>query len=139
MSQDLARLTRLLGAASASTRALVETLLEQDRAGALWGERVGPTLSQAVSKNHSLLRLAQRDGQVGYPAVQFDGRRPLPGLAPVLAALDGALRPLTGAGWLTLASPDLDGRCPVEALRDREADGVLALARQVARAAACCR
>lgn len=43
---------------------------------------------------------------------------------------------LTVASWLTAANDELDGRRPVDALADGDADAVVRLARRLARAAA---
>lgn len=148
MADDAPDLARLLTHASDATQTLVRTILEQDHVDQLWAAQIGPALAQAdvarllgvsvqaVSKNRGLLRIANRDGRVVYPVVQFDGRGPLPGLALVLAALGDALQPLTIASWLTLTTGALDDRSPVEALRAGDVQAVLALAQQVARAAA---
>lgn len=148
VSVNTAHLNRLLTAASPAVQEHVARLLEQDHADQVWGAQIGPALTQAdvgrlldvtpqaVSKNRGLLRLQNRDGRLVYPILQFDGRRVLPGLADVLAILEGSLLPLTIASWLTSAKRSLTGRTPVEALRDGDLDEVLALARQTAAAAA---
>lgn len=111
-----------------------------------WGELIGPALSEPdaarllgrpvneVAGDPGLLRLTNQDGQPVYPVIQFDGRRPLPGLADVLALLDGPLLPLTIASWLTSPKAALDGRTAVQALRDGDQQQVLGLARQTAAA-----
>ncbi len=132
----------LYARASGPAQALALAVLEQDLADQQWAAHVGPALSQsdaarllgvsvqAVSKNHGLLRVRNRDGRVVYPVVQFDGRRVLPGLPEVLALLDGPLLPLTVASWLMTPATSLGERTPVDALRDGDADDVLRLARQ---------
>ncbi len=148
MTLDTRHLSKLLSHASTDTQALIQTMLEQDEVDQRWATQIGPALTQqdvarllevsvqAVSKNKQLLRITNRDGRVVYPVFQFDGRRPLPGLGVVLTALHGALLPLTSASWLTLRTPALGDRSPAQALRDDDVATVLALAHQVARAAA---
>ena len=123
-------------------------VLEQDHANQAWAAQIGPGLTQAdvarllnvtvqaVSKNKGLLRLENRDGRPVYPIVQFDGRRVLPGVADIVAILDGPLLPLTIASWLTSPKQALAGRTAIEALRAGQVDEVTALARQTAGAAA---
>lgn len=148
MTVDAARLAELLTAASPAAQDHVARVLEQDLADRAWSAQLGPSLAQAdvarllgvsvqaVSKSRALLRLRNRDGRPVYPVLQFDGRRPLPGIAAVLAVLDGPLLPLTTASWLTTVQDDLGRRTPVQALRDGDVDEVLALARRTASAAA---
>jgi hypothetical protein len=148
MSIDTRHLAKLVAHASTETQALIQTMLEQDEVDQQWAAQIGPALTQqdvarllevsvqAVSKSKQLLRITNRDGRVVYPVFQFDGRRVLPGLGLVLAALNGALLPLTTASWLTLPTPALCERSPAEALRDADVPAVVALAHQVARAAA---
>ncbi len=138
----------LFDAASPETRQLVTTLLEQDAADRDWAAQVGPSLTQAdaarllgkseqaTSKDPRLLRVKTRSGRVAYPVVQFDGRTVLAGLGEVLAVLDDVADPLTASAWLTGTQPSLSDRRPVDALRDGDADAVVALARRFARSAA---
>lgn len=147
MSLDTTHLAQLLTAASPAAQDHVVRVLEQDRADQAWSAQIGPGLTQAdvarlldvtvqaVSKNKGLLRLENRDGRPVYPIVQFDGRRALPGVAGILAVLDGPLLPLTIASWLTSTKTALAGRTPIEALRAGDLDQVQALARQTAAAA----
>ncbi|BDZ49443.1 hypothetical protein GCM10025867_16840 [Frondihabitans sucicola] len=77
-----------------------------------------------------VLALPMRDGQVGYPAFQFDSNgEPLPGLARVLDALDPA-RSHTWRDAVWLASPNgaLSGSTPAQSLRAGDVDAVLAVA-----------
>jgi len=148
MGLDTMRLARLLTTASPATQDHVVRVLEQDHADQAWGAQIGPGLTQAdvarllgvtvqaVSKNKGLLRLQNRDGRPIYPIVQFDGRRPLPGVAEVVAILDGPLLPLTIASWLTSRKKALTGRTAIAALRAGEVGLVVSLARQTAAAAA---
>jgi len=129
-------------------RRLARAVLEQDVADQGWAEQLGPAFAQAdvamllgvseqaVSKSRALLRLRQRDGRPVYPVVQFDGRRVVPGLDRVLAPLLASVEALTAASWLTVVRADLQGRRPVDALREGEVDRVLALAEDFARRAA---
>jgi len=138
----------LFDAASPETRQLVTTLLEQDAADRDWAAQVGPSLTQAdaarllgkseqaTAKDPRLLRVKTRSGRVAYPVVQFDGRAVLAGLGEVLAVLDDVADPLTACAWLTGTQPSLGDRRPVDALRDGDADAVVALARRFARSAA---
>jgi hypothetical protein len=82
------------------------------------------------------LRLRNQDGRPVYPVVQFDGRRLLPGVAEVVGILARVVEPLTVASWLTAPNPQLDGRRPVEALRDGDMAAVLAVARSLGSSAA---
>ena len=118
MTVDAARLAEMLTAASPAAQDHVARVLEQDLADRAWGRQIGPSLSQAdvarllgisaqaVSKSRALLRLRNRDGRPVYPVLQFDGRRPLAGVAEVVALLDGPLLPLSIASWLTSPKPD---------------------------------
>ncbi len=79
-------------------------------------------------------------GKARFPAWQFDDERraPLPGLATVLAAVDGGLHPLTIAGFFTTEQPELelDGRpvTPREWLLGHgDPERVVALARDLGR------
>ena len=76
-----------------------------------------------------------RDGEIGYPVFQFDGRRALPGIRAVIGILGPVVAsPWTIASWLTSASTILDGRTPIQALRDGHIEAVMAAARQAAEA-----
>jgi hypothetical protein len=132
--------------ASEETRRQIDRLLEQDADDRAWAEQLGPVYrqsdvahllrksKQAVSTDRGLLRLTLRDGQLGYPVFQFDGRRLLPGirdivqlLAPVVAS------PWTIASWLTSEQPSLGERRPLDRLRAGDTEAVLAEARRMAR------
>lgn len=143
-----ADLGRLAAQASPAAVALARSVLEQDVSDAAWSRQIGPSLTQsdvgrllgkseqAVSKDHRLLRIRNRDGRPVYPVVQFHGRGLLPGLGEVLAVLLSSLQPLTVASWLTSEHVGLARRRPVDALRDGEVEQVAALARQLAASAA---
>lgn len=142
-----ATLQQMVREASPETRYQIERLLRQDADDRAWAGQLGPAYRQgdvarllhksrqAVSADSGLLRLDMRDGEIGYPVFQFDGRRVLPGLREVVRALAPAVATgWTTASWLTSPTPDLDGRTPLDALRAGEADRVLELARRTAAA-----
>lgn len=148
MTPNTKHLAQLFERASPHTQTFLRSVLEQDQADQQWAAQLGAALTQpdvaqllnvsvqAVSRNRGLLRLTNRDGRVVYPVMQFDGRRPLPGVSMVLDVFQGVLRPLSVASWLTVVTPALDERSPLRALRDGDVDRVIALARQAARTAA---
>jgi Protein of unknown function (DUF2384) len=82
------------------------------------------------------LRLRNRDGAGGYPAVQFAGIRQIPGVGDVVCALQPALLPLTLASWLTAPNRALAGRTPISALQAGDHTQVLTLAQQLGSSAA---
>lgn len=140
-----ASLHRMVRAASPETRYQIEILLRQDADDRAWAAQLGPVYRQsdvarllhksrqAVSADQGLLRLEMRDGQIGYPVFQFDGRRVLPGMRAVVRALAPVVASSwTTASWLTSPAPELDGRTPLEALRAGDVEAVLALARRTA-------
>jgi len=142
-----ASVQRMVRDASPDTRYQIERLLRQDADDRAWAEQLGPAYRQgdvarllgksrqAVSADSSLLRLEMRDGEIGYPVFQFDGRRALPGIREMIAILGPvAASPWTVAAWLTSASTILDGRTPIQALRDGHIEAVTAAARQAAEA-----
>lgn len=137
----------MVRAASPETRYQIEVLLRQDADDRAWAAQLGPAYRQgqvarllgksrqAVSADQGLLRLEMRDGQIGYPVFQFEGRRLLPGMRDVVRVLAPVVATSwTIASWLASPAPALDGRTPLEALRAGEADTVLALAREIAAA-----
>ena len=78
-----------------------------------------------------LLRLEMRDGEIGYPVFQFDGRRKLPGIPEVIDILGPVVAsPWTIASWLKSPAADLEDRAPVKALRDGNIEPVTASARR---------
>lgn len=82
-------------------------------------------------KRRALLAIEDK-GTLRFPHWQFDASGPngvVPGLAEVLAALNvGAL---AQARWLTRKSPGLEGRTPMQALRDGDIESVLSEARGI--------
>ena len=144
-----ASMQRLVRDASPDTRYQIERLLRQDADDRAWAEQLGPAYRQgdvarllgksrqAVSADSSLLRLEMRDGEIGYPVFQFDGRRVLPGIRAVIGILGPFVAsPWTIASWLTSPAADLEDRAPVKALRDGNIEAVTASARRTAEALA---
>lgn len=84
-------------------------------------------------RDHQLLGVPHNSDWL-FPAWQFDGRtrtgvlRGLPPVLDVLAPLDE----WDQAFWLTTPTPELDGRTPVEALREVDPGAVVLLARAAA-------
>jgi len=81
----------------------------------------------------NVLCVTTSDGHRLYPSFQFDGPdgTPLPNLARVLAVLDPRRADVWGdAIWVREPRPELGDRSPAQALRDGDADDVIALARQ---------
>jgi hypothetical protein len=112
-----------------------------------WAELVGPCLTpldvaallespvERVLERPDLLRLDSSTGVV-FPVFQFNGRSVLPGLAHVIAVLDGPLLPLTIVSWLRAPSSELQGRTPEQALREGDEEPVQRVAAAFAAAAA---
>jgi len=61
-----------------------------------------------------LLTARRTDGQVGYPAWQFEAGKPLPGLRDVLAAFPRDFHPLDIERVMTTPDEELDGQSPRE-------------------------
>ncbi|TGV50887.1 DUF2384 domain-containing protein, partial [Mesorhizobium sp. M00.F.Ca.ET.149.01.1.1] len=57
-----------------------------------------------------------------FPLAQFVDGRPVPGISEVLSAITN---PRLAWFWLTRPSPELDGRVPIEMLRDDMVEDVL--------------
>ena len=94
----------------------------------LLSRRGAPITRQAVHKRRGLLALTTGSGQVVYPAFQFDGPRPVPGLAAVLDALpEAVVSRWTVASWLVSPDAELGGARPVEVLREQGPEGQLAV------------
>lgn len=131
--------------ASQDTRRQIDRLLEHDADDQAWVQQLGPVYrqsdvagllgksKQAVSADGGLLRLELRNGQLGYPVLQFDGRQVLSGLREVVATLTPAVASAwTIASWLTSPQPSWDGARPLDRLRAGEVDDVVAAARRMA-------
>jgi hypothetical protein len=113
---------------------------DRQRADEAWGAQIGPALNEpdvarlldttkaAVRGDPSLLRLTNRDGTIVYPVCQFDAGRPLTGVGEAVLMLSDVWQSLTVAAWLTAPNRRLDGRTPVQALRDGDVAAVHALA-----------
>lgn len=142
-----ASMQRMVRDASPDTRYQIERLLRQDADDRAWAEQLGPAYRQgdvarllgksrqAVSADTGLLRLEMRDGEIGYPIFQFDGRRKLPGVREVVGILSPvAASTWTIASWLTSPAAVLGDRPPIQALRDRDVEAVTAAARRTAAA-----
>jgi hypothetical protein len=148
MSEQAVDLSVLAARAAPEAVALARTILEQNVSDGEWAAQIGAALhqadvarllgksEQAVSKDQRLLRIRNRDGRPVYPAVQFDGRQQLFGIAEVVAVLGPVLDALTVASWLTSPARALGHRRPVELLRAGDAAAVLPLARRLAASAA---
>jgi hypothetical protein len=92
---------------------------------------------QAVHKRRGLLSLTTGSGQLVYPAFQFDGRRPTPGLSAVLELLpEDLVSRWTVASWLVSPEVELAGERPIDVLRDQGPEGKLAVLNAVRRWAA---
>ena len=144
ITTESSRLAELAKEASAEAVALATAVLEGDLANRAWQDQVGSSLTQrdaarllgrteqAVSKDRRLVRVHRPDGRPVYPVVQFDGRRQKPGVADVVAALDGAVNELTVAAWLTAANDALGGHRPIDVLAAGEPEAVAAVASRFA-------
>lgn len=96
-----------------------------------------PITRQAVHKRRGLLTMTTGSGQLVYPAFQFDGARPIPGLAAVLDALpEDLVSRWTLASWLVSADAELGGERPIDVLRDQGPEGQIAVAAAARRWAA---
>lgn len=63
-----------------------------------------------------------------FPLAQFVDGRPAPGIGEVLAAITN---PRLAWFWLTRPSPELDGRTPIEMLREDMIEDVVRVARNL--------
>lgn len=119
---------------------------DDDRA---WAKQLGPVYrqpdvarmlgksKQAVSADKHLLRLTMRNGDIGYPVFQFDGRRQLPGVGEIVALLAPLVAtPWTVASWLTSPQPTLEGARPLDLLADGQVEEAVAAAHRLATALA---
>lgn len=131
--------------ASQETRYLVDRLLAEDADDQAWSEQLGPAYrqadvarllrksKQAVSADSRLLKLEMRNGDIGYPTFQFDGRRQLAGIRDVVAVLGPVVStPWTTASWLMSPNVNLGSVRPLDALRDGLVEPVVAAARRLA-------
>jgi hypothetical protein len=101
----------------------------------LWERHLGPLYStrqvrelmgigsrQAISeraKRRRLLSVPGADGKPLFPAFQFAGRRPLPGLGAILDAFRDAVEsPYMVASWFVTPEPLLDDKPPATWLRE---------------------
>ena len=101
----------------------------------LWERHLGPLYStrqvrelmgigsrQAISeraKRRRLLSVPGADGKPLFPAFQFAGRRPLPGLGAILDVFENAIEsPYTVASWFVTPEPLLDDKAPAAWLRE---------------------
>lgn len=76
-----------------------------------------PVSRQAVHKRKGLLALRTGSGQVVYPAFQFRGRRPAPGLHRILSVVpETVLSRWTLASWLVSPERALAGARPIDVL-----------------------
>lgn len=120
---------------------------QRERAAALWAEQVGPAYTrqsvadllgitpQTVARRKGLLALEQSSGGVVYPVFQFDGCELLAGIDEVVRVMTPVVETAwTIAAMLTAPQRDLDGRTPVQALREGDMEDVLLLARRAANA-----
>lgn len=83
-----------------------------------------PISRQAVHKRRGLLSLTTGSGQVVYPAFQFDGQRPTPGMTAVLHSLpEDLVSRWTVASWLMSADAELEGERPIDVLQEQGPEG----------------
>jgi hypothetical protein len=131
--------------APADVRRQVDLLLRQAEDDQAWTDQLGSVYTQgqvaellgkskqAVSTDKGLLRLEMRDGRIGYPILQFEGDRILPGIQDVVRALAPvAATSWTVASWLTSPSSDLGGETPLERLRRGDVPEVTVVAHRLA-------
>lgn len=97
-------------------------------------ERLGVTRQRvhALANQGRLLKVMTTDHVAFYPAFQFDGREPVHGLREVLAEFAEAEDPWMVATWFISPDPGLDGRSPIQALRDGATDEAAGVARDMA-------
>ena len=121
MARDAAR--RVLETASTWVEHL-GSFYDSGGVAALLSRTATPISRQAVHKRRGLLALTTGSGQVVYPAFQFEGRRPVPGLAAVLDELpEAVVSRWTVASWLVSAEAELEGARPIDVLRDQGPEG----------------
>lgn len=85
------------------------------------GEKIS---RQAVHKRKGLLALTTGNGNVVYPAFQFRGQQPAPGLGDVLSLLpEDLVSAWTVASWLRTPEIALDGQAPIDVLFESGPEG----------------
>lgn len=138
---DGATALAVLGPAAEAAELMVRALPQPSP----WAEAIGPVYRtpavrrllgnvsrQALvdrARRHTLLALRTADDHLVWPAFQFDGSRPLAGLARVLGAFGGDVDEWMVARWLVAPQARLDHRSVVEWLRTGgDLDAAVALA-----------
>ncbi|WP_348627040.1 antitoxin Xre/MbcA/ParS toxin-binding domain-containing protein [Mesorhizobium sp. WSM3873] len=113
----------------------LQSMLIEDWAGEVAGSTY---LEEKFRIPRSTLHRWQRRGEVValrkggrkhvFPLAQFVDGRPAPGIGEVLAAITN---PRLAWFWLTRPSPELDGRTPIEMLREDMIEDVVRVARNL--------
>ncbi|UCI26194.1 antitoxin Xre/MbcA/ParS toxin-binding domain-containing protein [Mesorhizobium sp. B2-8-5] len=111
----------------------LQSMLIEDWAGEVAGSTY---LEERLRIPRSTLHRWQRRGEVValrkggrkhvFPLAQFVDGRPVPGISEVLSAI---ANPRLAWFWLSRPSPELDGRVPIEMLRDDMVEDVVRAAR----------
>lgn len=111
----------------------LQSMLIEDWAGEVAGSTY---LEEKLRIPRSTLHRWQRRGEVValrkggrkhvFPLAQFVDGRPVPGISDVLSAITS---PRLAWFWLSRPSPELDGRVPIEMLREDMVDDVVQAAR----------
>jgi hypothetical protein len=126
------RATLRIGALAESF-ALRRQLLADTLTSSEVAQILGTTRQTPIDRLQNGTLLALRDGGTWhFPAWQFDPMGPdgiVQGLAEVLAALETS--PFIKARWLQMPHPELNGKTPLEALRNGQAARVIPLAARV--------
>lgn len=117
----------------AERAAELQSMLIEDWAGEVAGSTY---LEEKLRIPRSTLHRWQRRGEVValrkggrkhvFPLVQFIDGRPVPGISDVLSAI---ANPRLAWFWLSRPSPELNGRIPIEMLRDDMVEDVVRAAR----------
>jgi len=126
---DGSRALAVLGAPSDAAELMVSALPRPSP----WADAVGPVYRtpavrrllggvsrQALvdrARRHTLLALRTADDHLVWPAFQFDGSRPLDGLARVLGVFDRDVDGWMLARWLRVEQAALDDRSVIDWLR----------------------
>lgn len=111
-------------------RVLLADTLTSAQVDQMLGSKPGSAKAAAARPTRRLLAVPD-DGEHLFPAWQFDPQTAtgaLDGLPSVLAELEG-VPSFKQLAWFTSPQPDLDGKTPVEALIDGQAEAVAAVAR----------